>query len=86
MIKYVNGREISPNNSMKVTSHPGATTNDFFDYVQPTVRKKPNLVIIHIGTNDIQNANIFQKIRKVIATIIEYDTNDNIEIALCSII
>ena len=86
MIKYVNGREISPNNSMKVTSHPGPTTNDFFDYVQPTVRKKPNLVIIHIGTNDIQNANIFQKIRKVIATIIEDDTDDNIEIALCSII
>ena len=33
MIKYVNGREVSRNDSVKVRSHPGATTNDFSDYV-----------------------------------------------------
>ena len=54
MIKYVNGREISLNNPVKVKSHPGATTDEFIDYVQPTVRKKANLIIIHTGTNDIQ--------------------------------
>ena len=46
IIKYVNGQEVSCNNSVKVRSHPGATTDDFIDYVQPTVRKKPNLIII----------------------------------------
>ena len=40
VIKYVNGREISRNDSVKVRSHPGATTDDFIDYVRPTVRKK----------------------------------------------
>ena len=39
MIKYVNGREVSRNDSVKVRSHPGATTDHFIDYVQPTVRK-----------------------------------------------
>ena len=65
---------------MKVRSHPEATTDDFIDYVRPSVRKKPNLIIIHTGTNDTQNnVNTLQKIRKVISTIKEYDTDDNIK-------
>ena len=47
MIKYVNGRGVSRNDSVKVRSYLGATTDDFIDYVRPTVRKKPNLIIIH---------------------------------------
>ena len=87
MIKYVNGREVSRNNSVKVRSHPGAKADDFIDYVRPTFCKKPNLVIILAGTNDIENdADTFKKIKKVTSTIKEYETNDNIEIALSSII
>ena len=87
MIKYVNGRAVSRNDSVKRRSHPGATTDEFIDYVQPTVRKKPNLIIINSEANDIQNnVNTLQKIRKVISSIKEYDTNDNIKIALSSII
>ena len=86
MIKYVNGREVSRSDSVKVRSHPEATTDDFIDYVR-TVRKKPDLIIIHSGTNDIQNnVNTLQKIREVISSIKEYDTDDNIKIALPSII
>ena len=45
------------------------------------------MIIIHSGTNDIQNnVNTLQKIRKVISSIKEYDTDDNIKIALSSII
>ena len=45
------------------------------------------LIVIHSGTNDIQNnVNTLQKIRKVISSIKEYDTDDNIKIALSSII
>ena len=67
MIKYVNGGEVSRNDS----------TDDFIDYVRPTARKKPNLIIIHSGTNDIQNnVNTLQKIKKVISSIKKYDTDD----------
>ena len=38
MIKYVNGAAVSRNVSVKLRSHPGATTDGFIDYVQPTVR------------------------------------------------
>ena len=86
MIKYVNGREVPHNDSVKVRSHPGATTDDFIDYVRPTVRKKPNLIIIHSGTNDVQsNVNTLQKIRKVISSIKEYNNDDNIKISFSSI-
>ena len=87
LIKYVNGQEASRNDSVKVRSHPGAISDDFIDYVRPTVRKKPNLIIIHSGTNDIQNnVNTLQKIKKVIFSIKKYDTDDKIKIALSSII
>ena len=72
---------------MKVRSHLKATTDDFIGYVRSTVRKTPNLIIIHTGTKDIQsNVNTLKKIRKVISSIKEYDTDDNIKIALSSII
>ena len=56
--------------------------------------KKPNLIIIVTnivivtsGPNDIQNSvNTLQKIRRVISSIKENDTNDNIKIALSSVI
>ena len=49
--------------------------------------KKPNLIIIHTEKNDIQNnVNAFQKIRKVISSIKECETDDNSKIALSGII
>ena len=49
--------------------------------------KNPNLIIVYTGTNDIQsNVNTLQKIREVISSIKEYDTDDNIKMALSSII
>uniref|UniRef100_A0A7M5X0D2 SGNH hydrolase-type esterase domain-containing protein n=1 Tax=Clytia hemisphaerica TaxID=252671 RepID=A0A7M5X0D2_9CNID len=36
-----------------VKSFSGSTSKDMIDYVRPTARKKPNKIIIHVGTNDI---------------------------------
>ena len=69
MIKHVHGSEVSRDNSVKIRCLLGATTDDIIDYVRPTARKKPDMIIIHTGTNDIQNkVNTFQKVRKVITT------------------
>ena len=35
--------------------HPGATTIDICDYIKPELRQKPDVVIVHCGTNDIPN-------------------------------
>ena len=69
MIKNANGPEVSKGNSVNIRCHPGATTDVIIDYVRPTARKKPDMIIIHTGTNDIQNnVNTLQKVRKVNTT------------------
>ena len=82
MIKHVNWREVSRDDSVKIRCHSGATTDDIIDYVRPTARKKPDIIIIHTGINSIQNkVNTLQKVRKVITTIKEIDVNNEIQIA-----
>ena len=53
MLKHINGRNVSDSMNVKVRSHPGATTEDLVDYVKPIARKKPKMLIIHTGTNDL---------------------------------
>ena len=83
----MNGREVSRDDSAKIRCHPGATTDDIIDYVRPSARKKPDMIIIHTSTNDIQNkVNTLEKVRKVITTIREIDVNNEIQIAFSSVI
>ena len=87
MIKHVNGREIFRDNSVKIRCHPGATTDDIIDYVRSTARKKPDMIIIHTSTNDIQNkVHTLQKVRNVITTIKEIDVKNEMQIAFSSVI
>ena len=65
----------------------GATTDDIIDYVRPNSHKKLNMIIIHTGTNDIQNeVNTLQRVRKFITTIKEIDVSNEVQIALSGII
>ena len=87
MIKHANGREVSRDDSVKITFHPGATTDDIIDYFRPIARQKPDMIITHTGTNDIQNkVNMLQKVRKVITTMKEIDVNNEVQIALSGVI
>ena len=36
-----------------VRCHPGATTEDIVDHANPVLRNKPDVMIVHAGTNDI---------------------------------
>ena len=44
-----------PNESFKVRvqNHPAATAEDICGYLKPEIRKEPDVVIIHAGTNDL---------------------------------
>ena len=46
---------MSVNQQVKVRSFPGATTHDMKDYIKPLLKKKPDNVILHIGTNNAVN-------------------------------
>ena len=41
--------------TVKVRPHPRATSEDLVDHIKPVARRKPDMVVLHIGTNDITN-------------------------------
>ena len=45
----------SKNNDVKVDAHSGSTTVDMLDYIKPIVRRKPDVLVILTGTNDLKN-------------------------------
>ena len=63
--------------------HPGATT----DYIKPELRHKPDVIIIHCGTNDIENEiNTVKKIKKLVKEIDEYDKQNPPKVVISSLI
>ena len=42
------------NNHVVVKSFSGATTSDMEDYLKPIVRREPEEIILHVGTNDLK--------------------------------
>ena len=53
MLNGFEERGLCKNHHVKVKKHPGATSTDIIDHVKPVLRKKPDKIIIHAGTNDI---------------------------------
>ena len=48
MVKHITGPGISKNDQVQLKTHPDATTDDIIDYIKPTIRQKPDIVIIHL--------------------------------------
>ena len=68
MVKHINGPVISKNDQVQVKIHPGATTDDIMDYINSTICQKPDIVIVHSGTNDLtKDVNTMNRVRKVVA-------------------
>ena len=87
IMKNVNGRDLSRVNSVKIRPHPGASTDDPIDHIKPAIRKNPDIVVIHTGTNDLQNnCNIVKKAKKLVSAVKEVDKDNSIKIAFSSII
>ena len=87
MIKNITGTGISRTNTIKVRPHPGATAVDICDYIKPELRHKPDVIIIHCGTNDIENEiNTVKKIKKLVKEIDEYDKQNPPKVVRSSLI
>ena len=59
MIKEMKGYQMrnyaTSNTRIYVKPMSGATTEDMHDYIKPAMRFKPDLFIIHTGTNDLRS-------------------------------
>ena len=87
IVKHLTGPGISKKNHMKIKANPGATTENIIDYIKPNIRKKPDFLLVHCGTNDLTNGiNIMTKIRKVVATVSFTDNERKIKLGFTSTI
>ena len=66
LVKHLRpGELLFKKNTVKVITHPGSATKDILDYINPIACRKPDTLIIHIGTNGHTNGvNTMKKIRK----------------------
>ena len=58
LLKNIIGAKMSASdqdNYFVVKPFPGATVSDMEDYVKPLVRRSPENVILHVGTNDLRS-------------------------------
>ena len=87
IVKHLTGPGISKKNNIKIKTNLGATTEDIIDYIKPSIRKKPDFLLVHSGTNDLTNeVNTMTKIRKAVATVEEMVNERNIKLGFSSII
>ena len=88
MIKYLRRDNLSSkNNDVKVDAHPGSTTLDMLAYIKPIVRRKPDVSVIHTGTNDLTNGvNTMKEVRQLVKCVKELDKEEEVKIGFSSVI
>ena len=53
ILNNINPRGISRTDDVKVLNHPNATSEDLKDFINLTIGRKPDAIIVRIGTNDV---------------------------------
>ena len=87
MIKYLRRDNLSSkNNDVKVDAHPGSTTLDMLAYIKPIVRRKPDVLVIHTGTNDLTNGVNTMKEVRLVKCVKELDKEEEVKIGFSSVI
>ena len=86
--KFLRSDELSTSErSVTVMKHPGCSTEDMTDYIKPMARKKPDTILLHVGTNDLtKGINTMKNVRKCVEAIRELDNSENIQIGFSSIV
>ena len=67
---------LNKKHQVKVRCCRGATVEDMFDYVKPILKRKPDYVVLHVGTNnakDMTSRNILDKLLQLKTTVLDSD-------------
>ena len=66
MLKSIHKRGLSKQHTIKVKQFPGATTETILEKLENLLEPKPDMLIVHGGTNDLsKNINYLNNLRKV---------------------
>ena len=55
LVNCIQENGLNKQHDVQIKRHGGASTKDIKDHIKPVLRKKPNLIIVHAGTNDLTN-------------------------------
>ena len=69
----------------KLSSFPGCTTNDMADHIRPIMRRNPDSIIIHVGTNSLRNSNFSRECADEIVDIGRMVDREGISVAISSL-
>ena len=87
MIKTVNGGDVSRGDLVKIRPHPGTSMEELNDHIKPAIRKNPDIVVIHTGTNDLENnCNIVKSAKELVSAVKEIDKDNSLKVAFSIII
>lgn len=56
ILKNLQERKISRSAKVKVSSFPGCTIMDMRDHIKPVLRRNPNAIVMHVGTNSLRSS------------------------------
>ena len=56
ILKNLQGRKLSRSSKVKVSSFPGCTTMDMRDHIKPILRRNPDAIVMHVGTNSLRSS------------------------------
>ena len=66
------GRNKDENIKVKIRKYPGTSSIDILDHIKTSLRKAPEQIIIHAGTNDISNkTNYLKNVKKIVKIVKE---------------
>ena len=67
MLNGIDERRISKTHPVKVRFFPGARIKDIYHYLIPILEKKPEHLILHVGTNDAADSSHQQIVNDLLA-------------------
>ena len=67
MVKGLHGWMMSRTKKVKVQSFPGTTCGDMDHYLQLIISRRPDHVILHIGTNDLSSSKPEEVVSKIVS-------------------
>ena len=56
----------SHNGYVTIFLHPGATSEQLKEYINVVIKRKPHIMICHIGTNEITNNETIQNLQTIV--------------------
>ena len=55
VVKHLDGfKMLKTDTRVKVSTFPGRTNLDMADYIRPIIRKNPQKLVLHVGTNSLK--------------------------------